>query len=122
VLIAGARAATGDRALAPVTAVAAFSPDLLDEPLAAPPLSTANKAAPRMRRPTLLAVAPGDPIAPVPDVQRLYGSLPATDKHLYVLNDQPTVHGWNLLSADPTNGQLPPISATLVTFLRQVLG
>jgi dienelactone hydrolase len=117
VLISGARAGGGDRALAPVTAVAAFSPDLLDDTLAGPPFPTANRAAPQLRLPALLAVAPGDQIAPVPNVQRLYATIPARDKHLYVVNDQPTVHGWSLLDPDPASGRRPAISDTLLAFL-----
>lgn len=122
VVLAGARAASGDPALAPVAGVAALSPDRLDEPMAGAPFPTARRAAPGLRLPTLIAVAPGDHYAPVPDVQRLYKAIPAADKHLVVVSDQPGLHGWTMLTPDPATGRMPPLSATLVAFLQKYTG
>jgi pimeloyl-ACP methyl ester carboxylesterase len=119
VIVAGARAAAGDRSLSAVSAVAAFSPDLLDDPMAGPPLATANQAAARLPLAALIAVAPGDHDAPVPDVQRLYQAIPAADKHLFVVSDQPGVHGWTLLTPDRATARPPRVSTTLVAFLQK---
>jgi pimeloyl-ACP methyl ester carboxylesterase len=119
VIVAGARAAAGDRALSAVSAIAAFSPDMLDDPVAGPPFATADRAAPRLRLPALVAVAPGDRHSPVPDVRRLYDKIPAADKRLFVVSEQPGAHGWSLLSPDAPAAHLPRISAALIAFLRK---
>jgi pimeloyl-ACP methyl ester carboxylesterase len=109
VLIAGARRLAG------VAGIVALSPDELGVALAGPPVATATQAAPALTLPVLVAVAPYDQDAPVADVQALYAAVAARDKHLAVVNEQPGVHGWDLVTAGP-NGR-PAFAATVESFL-----
>ncbi|MBO0869579.1 MAG: hypothetical protein J2P15_13535 [Micromonosporaceae bacterium] len=127
VLIAGALARSGTTApggpgaFAGVSAVAAFSPDETGVQLAGPPYATAEQAAPALRLPVLVAVAPADANAPLDRVQALFARIAAPGKQLVVDSAQPGVHGWDLLSAGP-DGKRPATSGRLLAFLARYTG
>jgi dienelactone hydrolase len=74
-----------------VAAAVAVSPDGNDSFL--DPNTDARKDA----LPTLLAVAPGDPLAPVATVEHLYAEVPGHPKKLVILAANVGMHGWTLL-------------------------
>jgi pimeloyl-ACP methyl ester carboxylesterase len=125
VLIAGAlastAAATGGPNLAGVSAVAAFSPDQTSVQLAGPPFATAEQAAPALRLPVLVAVAPADANVSVEEVRALFARVPSRGKQLVVDSTQPGVHGWDLLAAGPA-GKRPATSDKLLAFLARNTG
>jgi dienelactone hydrolase len=110
VLIAGAHPQPA------VTAVVALSPDENETALGTDP-ATADRAAPLLKLPTLLAVAPDDQYALVGDMRTLAKAIAAPRKQLDVVTDEPGQHGWYLVSPVGGTPPFPPFSATLLAFL-----
>lgn len=58
-----------------------------------------QQAAARVRVPTLMAVATGDDICPLPAFRRQYAAVPAATKRLVVVADPLGRHGWDLVGS-----------------------
>jgi hypothetical protein len=63
--------------------------------------------------PTLFAVAPLDPLAPLATIQRLYSEVPGAPKKLIVLSGDANMHGFQLLTAPS------PFAVSLATWILQ---
>jgi pimeloyl-ACP methyl ester carboxylesterase len=101
-----------------VTGVVALSADELTTPLAEPPYPpTARAAAPRLRLPSLFAVAASDQYVSIEDTRALVASVASSSKHLVELGAT-AGHGWDLVAAD-TGGKRPTLSDTVIDFLTQ---
>jgi pimeloyl-ACP methyl ester carboxylesterase len=102
-----------------IDGVVALSADELALPLTAPPYPpTARAAAPKLRLPVTLAVEAADRYVSLQDTRRLVAGINSRDKRLIEL-PAGAGHGWNLVATDGS-GKRPPLSDTVVAFLRRV--
>ncbi|OIV37494.1 hypothetical protein BIV57_10660 [Mangrovactinospora gilvigrisea] len=90
-----------------VRAVASLSADLLDDPS-----TGVTAAAPKLRVPLLMSVAPGDPYVTLADTRKVLGLAGSSDKRL-VVAPADAGHGWDLVSP-PTDR----IARIVTAFLR----
>ena len=63
--------------------------------------------------PTLFAVGPLDPLAPLATIQQLYSEVPGAPKKIIVLNGDASMHGFQLLTAPS------PLAVSLATWILQ---